>query len=280
MAVRRWRRWGGLALAGLAVGAVLTALAPHAWRAWTLRPASAACHARVFDVTLTGLALRVPASPMLQIDTGNGDGGGIYPLADGLKLRDFCDRAYGGRSVKITALLLKLGEGAPCPPGKDLIAAAACPDAAGAGGRWTQAAVYSPSEFDHLALGSSIGAYASFRRERALTEVNETPMDPVRIGAFDRYPDGFWVAKAWITASGEPVALSCGPSKAVAGWLDCTATHAVGAGMQTTLGFRTPPGEVETTARRIEADLSQVLGVLAPGQGLGVAPPPATPPAL
>jgi hypothetical protein len=276
---RRWRRWAGLGLVGLAAAAALAAFGPGAWRAWSLRPPSAACRARAFDVTLAGLALRLPASPLVRADTGNGDGGGIYPFADGLRLRDFCDRTAGRRGVKITALLLKLGQDAPCPPAdSDRIGAVVCPDAAGASARWTAAAVYSPTEYDHLALGSSIGAYASFRRERALTEVNEAPMAPVRIGAFDRYPDGFWVAKAWMTASGEPVALSCGPSKTVPGWLDCTTTHAVGAGLQATLGFRTPPDELEATARRIEADLTLVLAVLAPGQGLGVTPPPAAAP--
>ncbi len=277
MPARRWRRWTGLA--GLSAVAALAVFGPHAWRTWSLRPPSAACRARTFDVTLAGLALRLPASPMVQADTGNGDGGGIYPFDDRLKLRDFCDRTAGGRNVKITAILLKLGPDVPCPPSNtDRIGAVICPDTSAPSARWTAAAVYSPTEFDHLALGSSIGAYASFRRERALTEVNEAPMEPVRIGAFDRYPDGFWVAKAWITASGEPVALSCSPSKAVAGWLDCTATHAVGAGLQATLGFRTPPDEVEVTARRIEADLTLVLAVLAPGQGLGVTPPPAAAP--
>ncbi|MBS0410734.1 MAG: hypothetical protein JSR86_12525 [Proteobacteria bacterium] len=271
MAARRGRLWAGLLLAGVGVLGLAMA-APGAWRAWSLRPPSAACRARTFDVTLAGLALRLPASPLVRVDADAGRHGG-YPLADPLRLRDFCGYARPGRGARITAIRLNLDPTGPCRTARDRIAAIACPDAA----RWTRAALYSPTEFDHLAIGSSLGAYASFRRERAVTEVNEAPMEATRVGAFDRYPDGFWVAPAWITASGEPVAISCQPHHdggAQTGLLDCTTTHAVGAGLQTTLDFRAPPSDVEATARRVEADLGLVLAVLAPGQGLGMTPPP------
>jgi hypothetical protein len=279
---RRGRLWAGLLLAGV-VALGLALAAPGAWRAWSLRPPSAACRARTFDVTLAGLALHLSASPLVRVDTGSGRTGG-YRLADPLRLRDFCDHARPGRGARITAIRLDLDPAGPCrgglagpgSPPQDRLAAIACPDL----GRWTRAAVYSPTEFDHLAIGSSLGAYASFRRERAVTEVNEAPMEAQRLGAFERYPDGFWVAPAWITASGEPVAISCQPSHAPVGpgeegTLDCTTTHAVGAGVQATLDFRATPAEVETTVRRVEADLVLVLAVLAPGQGLGFTPPPA-----
>ncbi len=278
MAARRWRRWVGLGLAAALACAAVAAFAPGAWRSWSLRPPSTACRARTFDVTMAGLGMRLPASRLVQVSTLSVDAGGTFALADGLRLRDFCDRVDAGRPAKITAIQLDLTPRGPCRNARDRIAAIACPDAADtpeAPGRWTRAAVYSPTEFDHLALGSSIGSYASFRRERAVTEVNEAPMAATPDGDFDRYPDGFWVAPAWITAAGEPVALSCGPSKSVAGWLDCTMTHAVGAGLQTTLDFRAPPTQVEATARRVEAGLTLVLAVLAPGQGLGMTPPPA-----
>lgn len=279
MIQRRGRLWAGLLLAGVAVIGLAMA-APGAWRAWSLRPPSAACRARTFDVTLAGLALRLPASSLVRVDTGAGHGAG-YPLADPLRLRDFCDRARPGQSARISAIRLNLDPAGPCRAAaggapRDRIAAIACPDA----DRWTRAAVYSPTEFDHLAIGSSLGAYASFRRERAVTAVNEAPMEAERIGAFERYPDGFWVAPAWITASGEPVAISCQPHHdggGPTGLLDCTTTHAVGAGLQATLDFRAAPADVETTARRVEADLVLVLAVLAPGQGLGVTPPPDSP---
>jgi len=268
MRLRRGRLWAGL-LAAAVVALAIGLAAPGAWRAWSLRPPSAACRARTFDVTLAGLGLHLPASPLVRVDVGAGRDGG-YPLADPLRLRDFCDRARPGRGARITAVRLNLDPAGPCRTAADRLAAIACPDA----GRWTRAAVYSPTEFDHIALGSSLGSYASFRRERAVTEVNEAPMDAVRVGDFDRYPDGFWVAPAWITASGEPVAISCQPSHAVAGALDCTTTHAVGAGLQATLDFRAAPQDVEATARRVEADLTLVLAALAPGQGLGMTPPP------
>lgn len=245
------------------------AVLPGAFRDWSRRPPSAACRARTFDVTLAGLGLKVPASPLLTLSTGNAADGG-YSLADPLRLRDFCDHAGVGRPARITAIRLNLDPAGPCHGAHDRLAAVACPDA----GRWTKAAIYSPAEFDHLALGSSLGAYESFRRERAVTEVNEAPMEAVRVGAFERYPDGFWIAPDWMTASGEPVAISCSPDHAQAGWLTCTTSHAVGAGLQATLDFRAPEAEVEATARRIEADLTLTLATFAPGQGLGMTPPP------
>jgi hypothetical protein len=251
------------------MAAALVVVAPKAWRAWSLRPPSAACRARTFDVSLAGLTLHLPGSPVVRVATGKAAGEG-YDLADPLRLRDFCDRASPGHAARITAVQLRLDPAGPCRLARDRIAVAACPDA----DRWTAAAVYSPTEFDHLALGSSLGSYASFRRERAVTVVNEAPMDGVPVGDFNRYPDGFWVAPDWITASGEPVAVSCATSHDRPGWLDCTTTHAVGAGLQTTLSFRSPADQVETTVRRLEADLTLVLAVLAPGQGLGMTPPP------
>jgi len=251
------------------VAIVLVFIGPGPWRDWGRRPPSAECRARTFDVTLAGLGLKVPASPLLTLSTGKSADGG-YPLADPLRLRDFCDHAPAGRPPRITAIRFDLDPAGPCRTARDRLAAIACPDA----GRWTRAAIYSPSEFDHLALGSSLGAYESFRRERAVTDVNEAPMEAVRVGAFERYPDGFWVAPDWMTASGEPVAISCSPDHAQAGWLACTTTHAVGAGLQATLDFRSPEAEVEATARRVEADLTLALAAFAPGQGLGVTPPP------
>ncbi|MGA0602606.1 hypothetical protein ACO2Q3_18000 [Caulobacter sp. KR2-114] len=264
------RQWKGLVLVG-AVLAIAAVFAPGAVQRWNARPPSAACRARTFDVTLAGLGLKVPASPLLKLSTGKGADGG-YDLAAPLQLRDFCDRSPPERPARITAIRLDLDPGGPCRNGRDRLAAVACPDA----GRWTRAAIYSPAEFDHLALGSSLGAYESFRRERAVTEVNEAPMEAVRVGAFERYPDGFWVAPDWMTASGEPVAISCSPDHLTPGWLACTTTHAVGAGLQATLDFRAPEAEVEATARRIEADLTLTLATFAPGQGLGMTPPPAS----
>lgn len=259
-------------VAFVAIAGVL--LAPGAFRDWSRRPPSAACRTRTFDVTLAGLGLKVPASPLLILSTGKGADGG-YALADALRLRDFCDHAPAGRPARITAIRLNLDPAGPCRTAHDHLAAIACPDALQWGaGRWTKAALYSPAEFDHLALGSSLGSYESFRRERAVTEVNEAPMEAVRVGALERYPDGFWVAPDWITASGEPLAISCNPDHAQAGWLACTTTHAVGAGLQATLDFRAPDAEVEATARRVEADLTLVLATFAPGQGLGMTPPP------
>lgn len=261
-------------LVAIVAALILVALfTPHLLQQWRDRPTSAACRARTFDVTLAGLGLKVPASPLLTLSTGKSADGG-YGLADARRLRDFCDQAPPGRPKRITAIRLNLDPTGPCRTAHDRIAAIACPDA----GRWTKAAIYSPAEFDHLALGSSLGAYESFRRERAVTEVNEAPMEAVRLGAFERYPDGFWVAPDWITASGEPVAISCGPDRAQAGWLACTATHAVGAGLQATVDFHAPEAEVEATARRIEADLTLLLAGFAPGQGLGMTPTPPPPP--
>jgi hypothetical protein len=151
--------------------------------------------------------------------------------------------------------------GASCEPPRGERDALLCQRAGdGEARRLVEVAIYSPREYDHeRRLGSRRGSYAAFVEQTAVAALEPPPDE--QVGAFERRTDRLWIARSpdWVTASGEPFVLDCGTVSAPRNWLYCSSTYGLGDGLRTTLEFRTPRGELETTARQVRERLDRLL---------------------
>jgi hypothetical protein len=246
------------------------------WDRWVKRPPSQACLASEFDIELAGARLRVPAAPLFQVVTDR-VGASSYYFSIGPSLRHFCElTGSAGAPTRATALVMRFEKmdrrshgwvGTSCEPPRRERDALLCRRAAeGEPRRLVEAAIYSPRGYDHeRMLGSRRGSYARFVKETAGATPESPPEE--RVGAFERRTDRLWIARSpdWTTASGEPLVLDCGTISVPKSWLYCLTTYDLDDGLRTTLEFRTPPNELETTAWQVTERLERLLLALSLG---------------
>jgi hypothetical protein len=262
-------------MAAAAVGFLAFPLAMEGvtqWDRWVRRPPSQACLASEFDIEIAKARLRVPAAPLFQVVTDR-VGASNYYFHIGPSLRHFSELTGGaGAALRATALVMRFEHvdnsfnrwiAASCePPHVERDALLCRRPGNGEPRRLVEVALYAPREYDHeRRLGSRRGSYAAFVKETAGAP---EPAPEEHVGAFERRTDRLWIARSpdWVTASGEPLILDCGTISAPKNWLYCSSTYDLGDGLRTTLEFRTPRGELETTARQVVEWLDRLLVAL------------------
>ncbi len=272
-----WRpRWRAAAI--IVVGFVALPLGFFSlvrFHQWERRPPSQACLSTEFPIEVGGTIYRLPAAPIFSVATGKGDPGSVYYFDVNSSLREFC--ALSRRTegpLHATALILRFDklrarnaprvktfcDSAASPWERELCAPGSNPQALG----YPQnPAMYVPDEYDHRRLlASGRASFRAFRQKVDEERQAAIPLQPQRVGDFERYPNGFWIARAGHLSElpGDPYTLYCresGPDR-----VTCSTTHALKDGLQTTYDFVASPEDIVARAESVEAKLEALLAAL------------------
>lgn len=273
---------GLAALAGIALlpgspdkaFAALAHVATVKMRRWDARMPSHACLVRRYPVAIGGAVYELPAAAVITVRTA----GTSYHFQYANSLRQACtETAWAHAPLRATDVNMDFT--IPVP-------AAFC---SAASGRWTQQLCHGPSaqhalpamvnfyvpaEYDrqHLMPPPTYGAFVDAQKK---AQAARHPFAPRAEGIFDRYANGYWVARegAWKNDAGEPYTLHC-QATATPGMLTCETTYRLKSGPEITYRFNAPARALGAAARAVDAGLHAMLEEFSPP--LAPLPLPAT----
>lgn len=230
-------------------------------RGWETRPPSDACFARKYAVTVAGATYHLPAAPILTIRAGRDS----YHFQFNKSARSIC--ASTGESIDpIHAENLSLDFSIPmrgpfCAAAGSGWSHELCSHQATAphGAHPTLANIYSSEEYDRGHILSA-RSYADFMQSRDKARAAGHPFEPQKIGFFDRYANGYWVARSasWTNDDGEPFTLHCADA-AQPGVLNCSTSYRLPAGPQLSYHFTAPANRLEPMAKEVDRNVHAML---------------------
>lgn len=244
-----------------AEGADLARSATIKLRKWQMRPPSQSCLARKYPVSVAGATLYLPAAPVITIRSGKIS----HHFQFNDEARAICEQSrYARKPVHAENINFDFS----IPMRSDFCEATTSrwgqhlcsPESRTADGQFPAIAnLYSPAEFDRQHMLASY-TYASFTEDRDKANAANHPFEPQQVGVFDRYANGYWVARngAWKNDAGEPFTLKCQDSSA-AGTLNCTTSYRLKSGPQVTYHFSAPANKLEAVARNIERNFHAMI---------------------
>jgi len=245
------------------MGANVTKL-PHsasvALRKWETRPPSDACFASKYAVNIAGTAFYLPAAPVIAVRAERQS----FHLQFNNGVRAICKRAQVDSPIHAQNFSLDFSipmRGTFCATAKDGWSLQLCGNDRK---DWqdvypTVANLYSPAEYDRTHL-ITVDAYADFVASRDRAAAGGHPLESAPAGMFDRYANGYWVARngVWKNDAGEPFTLKCGDATA-SGMLTCTAGYRLQSGPAIAYHFDAPADRLAAAARTMDHTLHRML---------------------
>jgi hypothetical protein len=266
---------GGIAVLPGSTARAFAALAHVAtvkMRHWDARMPSRACLARRYRVIIAGAVYELPAAPVITVRTA----GDSYHFQYASSLGRACARAAAEKSpIPATDMNLDFTiptKGAFCHAATGPWAGQLCKGSSAQNAFPAMVNLYAPAEYDRERLmpPPTYGAFLDAQR-KALASGH--PFAPQPSGMFDRYANGYWVARAgWKNDAGEPYTLHCQATDA-ADRLSCETTYRLESGPEVTYRFTAPAHAPGTAAKSVEAGLHAMLEEFSPHKTSGARKP-------
>lgn len=230
-------------------------------RQWETRAPSEDCFSRKYAVRIAGANFQLPAAPILTIRARQNS----YHFQFNRDVRSLCEQAQeAGAPMQAENLNLDFGipmRGPFCATARSGWRLELCSHEplSPPGAYPVIANIYAAAEYDrgHLMDAHS---YADFVKLRNKASAAGHPFEVVQAGIFERYANGYWVARkgTWANDAGEPFTLHCGDG-VQAGILNCGASYLLKSGPRLTYHFNAPGARLEAVAREVDRNLHSMI---------------------
>jgi len=253
-------------------------------REWSMRPPSEACLGSTFRIEVAGATYDLPAAPLFTVftslDSAIDRDSAIYYFGTNSRLRAFCSLSLEAiepvHATRLTMRIYRMERSgdhrveAFCRTRSSRWVRDLCRKETGSEALIYPAEViiYSPDELDDNYYGyrtkfdPSRGSHGQFLEEQAKAKSDGRPLEHERIGVFERYSNGYWVAhsRSWMTNAGDPFTLHC--SEHTPATLSCRAAYGLQGGARLTYQFHAAASDLEATARVVDRNLLAMISEL------------------
>lgn len=230
-------------------------------RKWQMRAPSEVCLTKKYAVQVAGATYYLPPAPVISIRSGRTS----HHFQYNNDIRAMCEKFKdAGEPLHVEDLSMDFSipmkppfcQATQSPWGRALCSR----DPKAADGAYPAIAnIYSPAEYDKKHLMASY-SYANFVADRDRAMADKHPFESQPVGIFDRYANGYWVARSgtWTNDAGEPFTLRC-QDASPRGTVSCTTSYRLKTGPQVTYHFSAPAKKVEAVAKKVDGNFRSMI---------------------